>query len=152
MNKAFTRETDDAPPAPPEERPVSSALNLVTPRGAELIKEQIAAIENKHAAEADPVIKSELRRDLRYWLARQSSMQVATQRDSDTVSFGSKITIRRGTSVMTVSIVGEDEGDPKSGLIAWTAPLARALDGAKVGEEVELGGGRDETVTVLAIS
>ena len=80
MNKAFTKETDEAPPAPPEERPVSPALNLVTPRGAELIKEQIAGIEKKHAAEADPVVKAELRRDLRYWLARQSSMQVATQK------------------------------------------------------------------------
>ena len=42
MNKAFTRETDDAPPAPPEERAVSPALNLVSPRGAQLIKEQIS--------------------------------------------------------------------------------------------------------------
>ena len=152
MNKAFTRETDDAPPALLEERPVSSALNMVTPRGAELIKEQIVAIEKRHAAEADPVIKSELRRDLRYWLARQSSMQVAAPRDSNTVSFGSRITIRRGTSVLMVSIVGEDESDPKAGLIAWTAPLARALDGAKVGEVVDLEGGRDEPITILAIS
>lgn len=152
MNKAFTREIDDAPPAPPEERSVSSELNLVTPRGAQLIKEQIGAIESKLAVEADPVIKSELRRDLRYWLARQSSMQIAAPRDSNTVSFGSRVTIRRGTSVMTVSIVGEDESDPKAGLIAWTAPLARALDGAKVGEVVELEGGRDETISILAIA
>ena len=152
MNKAFTKEIDDAPPAPPEERAVSSALNLVTPRGAELIKEQISAIEKKHAVESDPILKSQMRRDLRYWLARQSSMQVAAQNDFNTVSFGSRVTIRRGTSIVTVSIVGEDESDPKAGLIAWTAPLARALDGAKVGEEVELEGGRDKLIAVLAIS
>jgi GreA/GreB family transcription elongation factor len=153
MNKAFTKETDDAPPAPQEERPVSSALNLVTPHGAHLIKEQIAAIENKLAGEIDPVIKSELRRDLRYWLARHSSMQIVAQnRDPNNVGFGSRVTIRRGTAVVTVSIVGEDESDPKAGLIAWTAPLARALDGAKVGEEVDVEVGRNETVIVLAIS
>lgn len=153
MNKAFTRETDDAPPAPPQERPVSSALNLVTPRGAQLIKEQIAAIEYKLVDEADPVIKSELRRDLRYWLARQSSMQIVAQNsDTTTVGFGRRATIRRGTTVVTVTIVGEDESDPKAGLIAWTAPLARAIDGAKVGEIVDLEVGRSETVTVLAIS
>jgi len=153
MNKAFTRETDDAPPAPPEERPVSSALNLVTPRGAELIKEQIAAIENKLAAEVDPLIKSVLRRDLRYWLARQSSMQiVAENRNANTVGFGSRVTIRRGTAEVTVTIVGEDESDPKAGLIAWTAPLARAIDGAVVGEKIDLEVGRDETVTILAVS
>ena len=53
---------------------------------------------------------------------------------------------------MSVSIVGEDESDPKAGLISWTAPLARALDGAKVGEEVDVEVGRGETVTVLAIT
>lgn len=153
MNKAFTRETDDAPPAPPEERPISSALNLVTPRGAELIKEQISALEKKHAQHADPVIKSELRRDLRYWLARQSSMQVfEPSQDSNTVGFGSRVSLRRGTAVVTFTIVGEDEADPKAGLIAWTAPLARAIDGAKVGEEVELEGGQDEALTILGIS
>jgi transcription elongation GreA/GreB family factor len=151
MNKAFTRETDDVPPAPPEERPVSSALNMVTPRGAQLIKEQIVTIEKKHATETDPIIKSELRRDLRYWLARQSSMQIVTQnRVTDRVSFGSRVTIRRGTAIATVTIVGEDEADPKAGLLAWTAPLARAIDGAKIGEEVDLVG-RNETVTIVEI-
>jgi transcription elongation GreA/GreB family factor len=153
MNKAFTRETDDAPSPPLEERPISSALNLVTLRGAQLIKEKIAVIEKKHAAEVDPVLKSELRRDLRYWLARQSSMQIVAQnKDTNAVGFGSRVTIQRGTSVMTVTIVGEDESAPKAGLIAWTAPLARAIDGAKVGEKVDLEGGRDETVTILEIS
>src|SRR5829696_1331623 len=118
MNKAFTKETDDAPQPIPEERPVSSALNLVTPRGAQLIKDQIRAIESKHAAEADPFIRSELRRDLRYWLARQSSMQIVEHSgDNNTVGFGSRVTIQRGTSILTITIVGEDEADPKAGLI-----------------------------------
>lgn len=152
MNKAFTKEMDDAPPPQQEERPVSSALNLVTPRGAQLIKEHIAAIEKKHAAEVDPTIKSELRRDIRYWLARQSSMQIVPQnRNNHTVGFGSRVVIRRGNTEMTVTIVGEDESDPKAGLIAWTAPLARAINGAKVGEEVDLKVGWDETVTIVAL-
>ena len=146
MNKAFTRESDDAPPAPPEERLVSTAINFVTPRGARLIQEQIGAIERKLASEVAPVIKTELRRDLRYWLARQSSMQVvAHSKYTNTVGFGRRVTIRRGDSKLTVIIVGEDESDPKAGLIAWTAPLARAIEGAKVGEEVDLesGSGRN---------
>jgi transcription elongation GreA/GreB family factor len=53
---------------------------------------------------------------------------------------------------VTVAIVGEDEAAPKAGLISWTAPLARALEGAKVGEEVDLRLGQGETVTVLTIS
>jgi transcription elongation GreA/GreB family factor len=125
---------------------------LVTPRGARLIKEHIGAIEDKLSAEADPVIKSELRRDLRYWLARQSSMQIVAQnKNSDTVGFGSQVTLSRGNSVVMLTIVGEDELDPKAGLISWTAPLARAIDGAKVGELVDLEVGDDKTVTILAV-
>jgi transcription elongation factor GreB len=152
MNKAFTREIDDVPPAQ-QERPVSSTLNLVTPRGAELIKQQIAAIENKLAAEVDPVIKSEWRRELRYWLARHSSMQMVAQNsDTAAVVIGRRATILKGSIVMAVTIVGEDESDPRAGLIAWTAPLARAIIGAKVGDQVDLEFGLDETVTILAIS
>ena len=33
MSRAFTREIDDAPLAPPPERPVSAAPNLVTATG-----------------------------------------------------------------------------------------------------------------------
>ena len=33
-------------------------------------------------------------------------------------------------------IVGEDEAEPEAGLISWTSPLARALDGARIGDEV----------------
>ena len=68
------------------------------------------------------------------------------------MGFGSRVKIRRGTSDMTVTIVGEDESDPKAGLIAWTAPLARAINGAKVGEGVDLDVGGSETITVLSIS
>ena len=151
--QSFYKGTDDAPPPQPTERPVSLALNFVTPRGARLIKEHIAAIEDKLSAEPDPAIRLELRRDLRYWLARQSSMQIVEpNRDNTTVGFGSQVTLRRGTSLVTLTIVGEDESDPRAGLISWTAPLARAIDGAKVGEKVDLEIGQDQTVTILAIS
>ena len=153
MNKAFIKESDDAPRPLLEERQVSSAPNLVTPRGARLIKDQVRAIEDKYAAEADPVIRSELRRDLRYWLARQSSMQIVAQnRDHNTIGFGSRVTLQRGTSILTITIVGEDEADPKAGLISWTAPLARAIDGAKVGETLDLEAGPDKTVTILILA
>ena len=35
----------------------------------------------------------------------------------------------------TVTIVGDDETDASAGRIGWSAPLARALIGAKVGDE-----------------
>jgi transcription elongation GreA/GreB family factor len=69
------------------------------------------------------------------------------------VGFGVRVRISRKERTSVVGIVGEDEAEPSAGLIAWTAPLARALDGARPGETVELEiGGRLETVTVLAIT
>jgi transcription elongation factor GreB len=35
----------------------------------------------------------------------------------------------------TLTIVGDDEADASVGLIGWSAPLARALIGARVGDE-----------------
>ena len=35
----------------------------------------------------------------------------------------------------TISIVGDDEADAGSGTIGWSAPLARALIGARIGDE-----------------
>jgi transcription elongation factor GreB len=34
-----------------------------------------------------------------------------------------------------ITIVGDDEADAAVGLIGWNAPLARALIGARVGDE-----------------
>jgi transcription elongation factor GreB len=34
-----------------------------------------------------------------------------------------------------LTLVGEDEADASAGRIGWNAPLARALIGAKIGDE-----------------
>ena len=52
----------------------------------------------------------------------------------------------------TVMIVGDDESDAASGRIGWSAPLARALIGAKAGDEriVRLPAG-EKSYEVIAI-
>jgi hypothetical protein len=52
MSRAFVKEVDDTPVAPPLERPVSAASNLVTPRGAGLIEQAIVALEEQTADRA----------------------------------------------------------------------------------------------------
>jgi transcription elongation factor GreB len=153
MSRAFVKEVDDAP-SPLVERAVSAAPNRVTPHGGRLIKEAVAALEEQLAAALDGDIASKLRRDLRYWLARQASTQVVTPDPRPkAVGFGSRATIRRGAVTSDVTIVGEDEADPPAGLIAWTAPLARVLEGAEPGDVVELqAGGRLQSITVVAVA
>ncbi|MGI9170585.1 MAG: GreA/GreB family elongation factor [Caulobacteraceae bacterium] len=154
MSRAFVKESDDAPPPPPLEKPVSAAPNLVTSRGARLIEEAIAALERELAAATGEEAIAALRRDLRYWVARHASMRLQTvARAPGAVTFGVRATLRRGGRTSDIAIVGEDEADPAAGLIAWTAPLARALEGAEPGEVVDFeAGGRAEPITVLAVA
>lgn len=52
------------------------------------------------------------------------------------VRFGATIELAdEADNLRTLTIVGDDEADAGSGKIAWSAPLARALIGARVGDE-----------------
>jgi transcription elongation GreA/GreB family factor len=152
MSRAFTKEIDDVAPLPLPERPISAAANLVTPRGAELIEQELARLGEKLRS-SDAGDGAEIRRDQRYWTRRQASMQVITPDANPTVvGFGVRVRIRRNGRMIEVRIVGEDEADPKENLIAWTSPLAVALNGSEVGDVVELrAGGRLEPLEVLAV-
>jgi transcription elongation GreA/GreB family factor len=153
MSRAFTREIDDAPPPPVPERAVSAARNLVTLRGARQIEAAIADLDARLRRPADDDDIAALQRDLRYWHARHASMEIVDHATPpEAVRFGARVTIQRGSRRQRLTIVGEDEAEPHAGLLAWTSPLARALDDAMAGETVEFAaGGREETVVVIAI-
>jgi transcription elongation GreA/GreB family factor len=153
MSRAFVKEEDAAPPPPPLERAISTAPNLVTPRGAGLIDEAVSALEREFETEADDGKAALIRRDLRYWTARRASAQlVQPNAQPNAAEFGARVTIRRDGEEREIHLVGEDEADPESGRIAWTSPLARALDGAEPGDVVELAaGGRIVPVEVVAV-
>jgi transcription elongation factor GreB len=60
----------------------------------------------------------------------------AAQTARDQVRFGATIEIAdEDDNRRTVTIVGDDEADASAGKIGWSAPLARALIGATVGDE-----------------
>ena len=60
----------------------------------------------------------------------------ANQEDRSQVRFGATVELAdEGDSRRTLTIVGDDETDADAGRIGWSAPLARALIGAKVGDE-----------------
>jgi transcription elongation GreA/GreB family factor len=152
MSRAFVKEDDGAPPPIPE-RLISAAPNLVTLRGARLIRQALVELQARLARAAEEETES-IRRDLRYWSSRQASMRiVACVAAPEVVGLGTRVTIQRGSVDSVVTIVGEDESDPPNGRIAWTAPLARALAGAAAGDVVELAtaGGR-EPIVVVALS
>ena len=60
----------------------------------------------------------------------------ANQAARDQVRFGATIELADEDDERRIlTIVGDDEGDASAGRIGWSAPLARALIGARVGEE-----------------
>lgn len=63
-----------------------------------------------------------------------------TSLSGDTVKFGATVTIANSESdeEMTYTIVGEHEADIKLGRISIDAPVARALIGKSVGDEVNV--------------
>lgn len=60
----------------------------------------------------------------------------ASQQARDQVRFGATLELAdEDDNRRTLTIVGDDEADAAAGRIGWSAPLARALIGARVGDE-----------------
>ena len=71
-------------------------------------------------------------------------VEPGAQGSRDQVRFGATVELADDEdSRRTLTIVGDDEADASNGRIGWSAPLARAFVGAKVGDEriVRLPGG-----------
>jgi len=157
MSRAFVREPDgDVPPEPFPDIPIPPPPNPVTRRGLALIEQAITNLESQlnGGAGADPAEFERLRRELRYWTARQASAQLTPPTETvDAVGFGSRVTVSwPGRGHLELQIVGEDEADPSAGRIGWRAPVAAALFGNGPGDEVEgSAGGRKLRLAILAV-
>lgn len=147
MSVAFRRESDEEHREPRFELPIPPGPNLVTAPGLQLIGERVTALESALADAAEDA-REAVARDLRYWRARAVTAVPAPAPAPDEVGFGSAVRVAMRGAERRFVIVGDDEADPAAGLIAWSAPLARALMGAMAGEEVVFGG---EAVAVVRV-
>ena len=78
----------------------------------------------------------------------------ASQPTRDQVRFGATVELAdEDDDRRILTLVGDDEADASNGFIGWSAPLARALIGARVGDErtVRLPAG-DKSYEVVAIT
>jgi transcription elongation GreA/GreB family factor len=156
MSRAFVRESDGAEvPQDLPERPVSSHPNFVTPRGLQQIEDRIRELEAareepKRTEDKDALARID--RELRYWQQRKSSAKLVEPETAPVKArFGVRVTLRYedGTN-RSYTLVGEDEADPARGSISWISPIAQALIGTEVGDEVSLQGQRAEIVALEA--
>lgn len=150
MSVAFRRESDDEHMEPKFELPIPPGPNLVTARGLRQIAETLGTLEAAIAAETDEEARKKLQRTARYWGTRQATAILTEAKDGSAVAFGTRVTFRLAGKVRAIAIVGDDEADPAQDRIAFSAPLARAMMEAEVGEKVDFNG-REEAVEILSI-
>jgi len=155
MSRAFVKDDDDAPDAPLPDRPLSEHPNYVTASGLALLAARLDELEATRlelvgsAAAGDESAADRLRyveRDLRYFRRRLETAQLVdpasregdpASREGGVVAFGATVAVHDdGGAESRYRIVGEDEADPDAGLVSWVSPLARVLEGARVGDHV----------------
>ena len=163
MSKAFTRETDSdddeftAPPLP------AGGKNYITPSGYERLRGELlelidverpkvveivhwAASNGDRSENGDYIYgKKRLReidRRIRFLTQRLEIAEItdpSSHHGSDRVFFGATVTYIDELGVTrTVTILGIDEADTLKGQTSWVSPVARALLGAGVEDEVSL--------------
>jgi transcription elongation factor GreB len=80
----------------------------------------------------------EIDRELSYLARRMKALRVvdpAAQGERGKVFFGAEVELADADDErLTLTIVGDDEQDASAGRIGWSAPIARALRGAAVGD------------------
>ena len=135
------------------ERPISPHPNYVTARGLELIEAALsrcAVGPRRRASGADREALARQRANCTIGSSAAPARSSFRRRpDSETVHFGSTVTIERDDGRrQTWQIVGEDEADPAHGTLSYVSPVARALAGRKVGEVVQAGNYEAEIVAI----
>ena len=145
MSRAFVKEGDGGLEPLPD-LPVSVHPNYVTPRGLAALQLRLAARQSDllglkaRADRLDRLPEAAAERDIRYLEARLRSAIVVDPKVAPVseVAFGHIVTVEDAAGALTAyEITGEDEADAARNRIAPHAPLARALIGAVVGDEVK---------------
>ncbi|MGQ0442090.1 MAG: GreA/GreB family elongation factor [Methylophilaceae bacterium] len=146
MSRGFVKEDDlehagtDLP-----ERPISAHPNYVTPNGLKQLQDEASALDKARLLllhQDNDVAKQKLamiERDMRYLSARlaQAILVDPSQQSHHSVLFGATVHVEdeKGNAHQFL-IVGEDEADIAANKVSWVSPLASALIGHKLGENV----------------
>lgn len=170
MSRAFVKEDNAGEPPIIPQRPAlpPGATNYVTPKGLRQLKDELAALEAERTqVEANHEDEANRTRQLTILNAQLStlSQRLASARvvdpqsqPADEVRFGASVELRtisggKKNLKRLFTIVGVDEASIQENKIAFVAPIARAVIGAKVGQKVLLKMGKlEETIEVASIT
>ena len=170
MSRGFVKEDDaQTPPIiPPRAALPPGTPNYVTPQGLEQLRTELAALEAERTqAEANRDNETDRTHRLSLYNGRLALLteRIANAKVVDPASqppkevrFGATVTLltvsgeKKGFE-RTFTIVGVDEAAVEAGKVAFVAPIARAVQGAKLGKQVPLRlGPKEEIVEVVGIA
>ena len=149
MSRGFVKESDqeELPIIPPRSPLPAGETNYVTPAGLRALEEEKASLESeKNDLPGDN--EDERRRagtvidgKLNLLNQRIASARILKPEDQpqDEVRFGAHVKLRQQPCNRTqeFQIVGVDEANVKQKKISFTAPIARAITGLRVGERAD---------------
>ncbi len=149
MSRGFVREGDqeEPPMIPPRAALPEGVVNYVTPNGMEQLVQERDALQTE-IKELTITDERERRRalaviegKLTLLNERIHSARVLNPKDQakDEVRFGATVRLRNmnTNTKQQFTIVGVDEADVTKSKIAFVAPIARAVTGAKVNDTVD---------------
>lgn len=151
--------------------------NYITPDGLQRLREEYQKLFHKDRPETVKAVawaaslgdrsenadyiynKKKLReidRRLEFLIKRIDAAQIVDPKenkgDKEKIVFGATVTIaNEDGSEKTYKIAGEDEINTSAGIISWKSPIAKALIGKKLGDEVTIKKPSGET-TVEVVS
>lgn len=164
MSRAFVKEDASGEDVVVTHRPPlpDGVPNLVTPAGLAALEgerdERRHALQAVAASEPTPEGRRQLaaaEEELELLLGRIATAQVVVPpHDRSAVDVGATVIVRYLTGPQAgrtaeFSVVGVDEADPLDGRVAFTAPVAQALIGKRVGADGAFKAGSVELVVRL---
>ncbi|CAM5794368.1 transcription elongation factor GreB [Rhizobacter fulvus] len=167
MNKAFTRESDNAGDEDDDDIALpalpAGTKNYLTPAGYARLRAELLTLLDDERPKIVEIVSwaakngdrsengdylygkkrlREIDRRIRFLTKRLDIAEVADPSlhyGHDQVFFGATVTyVNQRGEERTVTIKGIDEVDNLNGEVSWIAPIARALLKARVGDEVQL--------------
>lgn len=157
-------------------QPKTERINYITPEGFEKLRSEYAELLNVERPKTVSVVAwaasngdrsenadyqygkrrlREIDKRLHFLKTRMEEAEVVdpSQIKSDKVVFGAKVTLENEDGeLVQYQIVGEDEIDLKRKRISWKSPVAKAVLGKKVDDEVKVNKpSGDEFVVIVEI-
>jgi transcription elongation factor GreB len=147
MSRAFVKEEDgDSGAGEIADLPQSAHPNYVTPRGLGQLKQRFAVAQERRRAllaqgggvERDLPLAN-IAREIRHLEARieRAILVDPALQPGHEIAFGAVVRVADPAGhEREFAIVGEDEADAEHGSVSWVSPLAAALLGAEIGDEI----------------